>query len=89
MFVIEDDFHAETLKGRYETFQDALSELTRIAEIPWDEAPNVAPCQSWKTCGRRYMVIEYDDEYSPWKQLTCKSVLEVSADGVVWLDGSH
>ena len=36
MFVIEDDIHAETLKGRYANFQDAMAEIKRLAEISWD-----------------------------------------------------
>lgn len=83
MFVIEDEAHAEP-QGEFATFQDALTELRRRAAIPWDRPPNVAPCQAWKTCGRRYEVIEYDARSTPWRELRRSLVLEVSAEGAKW-----
>jgi len=84
MFVIEDELHGELQDGKFATLQDAISELKRIAKIPWDQAPNKAPCQSWRTCGRNYAVIDYDDSCSPWKELSRTYVLDVSAAGVKW-----
>lgn len=84
MFVIEDDLHGELQDGQFATRQDAISELKRRAKIPWDQAPNKAPCQSWRTCGRNYAVIEYDDSCSPWKELSRIYVLKVFATGVMW-----
>jgi hypothetical protein len=52
MFVIEDEAHADQF-GEYISFEDAIAELRRLSATPWDEAPNVAPCTSWRTCGRR------------------------------------
>jgi hypothetical protein len=83
MFVIEDEAHAEP-QGEFDTFEDALAELRRRAAIPWDQPPNVAPCASWKTCGRRYEVIEYDTSQTPWRELTRVPVLDVSATGPKW-----
>ena len=83
MFVIEDDIHAE-MHGQYSSFDEALDELRRRAGIPWDEAPNVAPCTNWKNCGRQYVVIEYDDSRRPWRELRRVLVLEVCAAGVKW-----
>lgn len=57
MFVIEDDEHAEEL-GRYPHRVDAITELRRLSQLPWDEDPNRAPCQNWQTCGRSYVLIE-------------------------------
>jgi hypothetical protein len=62
MFVIEDEIHAE----HHGHFGDA--ELRRRAKIPWDEAPNVAPCMSWPTCERDYVILEFDDSSTPWKE---------------------
>lgn len=84
MFVIEDELHAELQDGDFATLQDAISELKRRAKIPWDQVPNQAPCQSWRTCGRRYAVIVYDDTHSPWKELSRTYVLEVLATGITW-----
>jgi hypothetical protein len=83
MFVIEDEAHDEP-QGEFETFQDALAELHRRAAIPWDRQPNVAPCKSWRTCGRRYEVVEYDARQTPWRELDRVFVLDVSAAGVTW-----
>ncbi|MGD9645492.1 MAG: hypothetical protein AB7U73_07255 [Pirellulales bacterium] len=86
MIVIEDEQHAE-LVGQFSSLEHALAELRRLAITPWDQHPNVAPCTGWRTCGRTYAVVEYDDTQSPWKELRRIPVLEVSAAGVNWADG--
>jgi hypothetical protein len=83
MFVIEDEIHAEW-QGRYASFEEAIGELQRRAAVPWNLPPNVAPCMSWKTCGREYVIIEFDDSLLPWKPLRRVCVLEVSSSGVKW-----
>jgi hypothetical protein len=83
MFLIEDEIHAEH-QGQFASFDEAIAELRRRIEIPWDQPPNVAPCMSWKTCGREYVVIEYDDSHQPWNQIRRVPVVEVSASGVKW-----
>ena len=87
MFVLEDEAHAEQ-QGQFETFEDALAELRRRANVPWDREPNVAPCTSWRTCGRRYEIIEYDAGATPWRELRRVLVLEVSAAGTNWVDSA-
>ena len=84
MFVIEDESHAEPQSGVYQTFDDALKELRRRAEISWDKEPNQAPCTSWRSCGRRYEIIEYDTSTSPWNLLSRFLALEIDAEGVRW-----
>jgi hypothetical protein len=84
MYILEDQIHAELQNGKFSTFAEALTELRRRALIPWNITPNVAPCTSWKTCGRIYEIIEYDDTQMPWKELSRVSALEISADGVKW-----
>jgi hypothetical protein len=83
MFVIEDQNHAEP-QGQYASLDEALSELRRRQDIPWNKTPNVAPCQSWETCGRDYEIIEYDDSGSPWHEIRRYSGLKISASGVKW-----
>jgi hypothetical protein len=83
MFIIEDEIHAEQL-GEYASFDQALAELRRRANIPWDQPPNVAPCLSWKTCGRDYIIIDYDDSRLPWEERRRVPVLSVSSSGVKW-----
>jgi hypothetical protein len=85
MFIIEDELHAEHQDGTFASFEQALAELKRRAALPWDQAPNVAPCTSWRTCGRNYEIIEFDDSALPWKQLSRVPALEVSAKGAKWL----
>jgi len=84
MITIEDESHAETL-GQYPNFQAALIELKRLAKIPWDKEPNLAPCTNWKTCGRMYEIIEREDSLSHWKEVRRIPALEVSALGIKWL----
>jgi hypothetical protein len=86
MFVIEDEMHADTF-GRYATRGEAEAELRRLASLPWNEEPNVCPCTSWRTCGRRYHLIEYDTAHTPWRKLAETPALEVSATGTRWLGG--
>lgn len=83
LFVIEDEAHAEW-SGEFRTFGEALEELTRRSKLPWDKEPNQAPCQSWATCGRDYVVIEFDDQVSPWREVQRTGVLKVGANGVSW-----
>jgi len=83
VFLIEDEIHSAD-QGRFATRADALAELKRLALIPWDNEPNLAPCTSWKTCGRDYVVIEYDDSNGGWHELSREMVLRISALGIEW-----
>lgn len=83
MFVVEDEVHAE-LQGEFESLESALGELRRRASIPWDAVPNVAPCAGWRTCGRRYEVVEYDTTELPWRERRRLHILDISSDGVRW-----
>ena len=85
LFVIEDELHAES-QGECGDFNSALVELRRRALIAWDQSPNVAPCTSWRTCGRNYDIVEYDDAQSPWQEIRRIRALEISANGVKWVD---
>ena len=86
MFIIEDERHAELQEGEFVTFEEALAELQHRAQLPWNEHPNVAPCRSWRTCGRSYEIIEYDDSTVPWIELSRVAVLGVSSEGARWHD---
>jgi len=86
MVTIEDNIHCD-MHGEYETFEDAIAELRIRATIPWDQRPNLAPCTSWKTCGREYSVIEYNTSQMPWQLLRTVPVLNVSANAVEWMTG--
>ena len=86
MFAIEDEQHAEPQEGRFLSLADALAELKRRAALPWDQLPNVAPCTSWRTCGRTYEIVEYDTSARPWKELRRIPCLRISSDGVQWLN---
>jgi len=84
MFVIEDEIHADFI-GEYATIAEAIAVLRRFRGIPWDQRPNVAPCTSWRTCERRYQIIEFDTTFKPWRQIRCVPALNVSARGTEWL----
>lgn len=86
MFVIEDEIHCDW-HGQYGNFDDAVAELRRRATLPWDQPPNAAPCTSSKTCGREYVIIEFDDSSLPWKELRRVPAFDVSAAGVKWASG--
>src|SRR3712207_4925857 len=86
MFVIEDELHAEWI-GEFSTYEEVLAEVRRLANVPWNQRPNCAPCMSWRTCGRDYWLLEYDETQLPWTQVRRVRVLEVSAEGVRWADG--
>ena len=82
--MIEDEQHAEPQAGEFTSLADAVAELKRRAELPWDQPPNVAPCTSWRTCRRTYEVVEYDTSVTPWKDLRRIPYLEISSAGVQW-----
>jgi len=85
MFRIEDDIHAELQEGAYTTFDEAMTELRRRARLPWNETPNIPPCTSWRTCERKYTIIEYDESVDPWHELRRTPALSLSAKAVRWL----
>jgi hypothetical protein len=85
VFIIEDELHAEHQGGEFLTFADAIAELERRAAIPWDETPNLAPCKRWRTCGRRYEIIEFDMTVEPWRELRRFPALSIRAKGIEWL----
>ena len=84
MFIIEDEWHAEHI-GEFTNKPEALAELERLAAVPWDEAPNLCPCISWRTCGRRYHIIEYDIAWTPWRRISDEVLLDVSSKGTAWI----
>ena len=88
MFVVRDEWHADDI-GEFDSRAEAHAELQRLADIPWNEAPNLCPCRSWRTCGRSYHIIEYDTSGTPWRQISYDALLDVSAKATVWLSTSE
>ena len=84
MYLIEDQSHSEWQEPRFQSFDQAMAELRRRANIPWNEEPNVAPCQNWQKCGREYAIIEFD--WATKRELSRVVVLEISAEGVRWVN---
>lgn len=68
--------------GDFPALVEALAELQRLATVPWDQLPNRAPCTSWRTCGRSYELIEYDEAET---EIRRSLVMEIGASGVMWL----
>ena len=83
-FYLEDELHCDQW-GPYESWAAAMAELRRFAAIAWDSPPNLAPCQSWRKCGRRYLILEYDTTQDPWQQVQRVHFMDVRADGVHWV----
>ena len=81
MYIIEDELHAEHL-GQFLTMKLALTEILSLSRIPWDQEPNQAPCMSWKTCGREYVIIEFDDSTTPWVEVRRIKALSISSAGL-------
>ncbi len=48
------------------------------------QTSHLAPCQSWRTCGRDYEIIEYETSSLPRTQVKHYAGLEVSAKGIAW-----
>lgn len=82
-YVIEEEWHC-SLEWEYNTFQEALDELKRRSEIPWNIEPNKAPCMSWESCSKLYVIIEYDISITPYIMLDKKEILEISSKWVDW-----
>ena len=83
-FVIEDDFHAEAMGEPFGNVRDAVAELLRLGELPWDSVPNRAPCVGWDACGRDYWLIEYEGDAS-WRRRRGLFVMRMGAGGAHWI----
>lgn len=86
MYIIEDELHAEAI-GEFASFEEVVRELQRLAALPWDQPPNLAPCTSWARCRSDYQIVEYDATQRPWQELSRIQALSVSAAGVIWSAG--
>jgi hypothetical protein len=84
MFIIEDERHGEWM-GDYGTRDEAIAKLRYLSKVPWNEAPNIAPCASWESWGRRYELVEIDLAAVPSRELHRQAVLNVSSGCVEWL----
>ncbi|HEX8463896.1 MAG TPA: hypothetical protein VF627_04695 [Abditibacterium sp.] len=83
MFVINDESHAEWM-GEHDTFESALAQIQDWTALVWSQAPNVAPCQSWRTCGRSYEIQQWDNTVKPWTLIESTPIVEIDARGVRW-----
>jgi hypothetical protein len=83
IFIVEDEVHAAWL-GEYPSFAAALADLKDRSAKPWDSKENVAPCSSWKTCERQYLIIEYDNTHQPWTEIARTPIFTISQQGIVW-----
>ena len=83
-FWLHDYLHDESL-GPFSNRDEAIAEAVRVAAIPWNAPPNLAPCVDWETCGRDYAVVEYDTSDGGHKEVAALPVLRIDRDGVRWL----
>ena len=84
--MLHDELHDESA-GSFDSLGSAIGEARRLASIPWDAEPNVAPCANWRNYGRAYEVVEYNDSALPWRELMVLPVFSITADGVRWATG--
>lgn len=84
-FSLFDEIHCEHVDS-YPNFADALAEVARRCELPWDASPNRAPCRSWKTCGRKYQIREYASKTSSTLLGSC-DICDVNSTGIAWHSG--
>jgi hypothetical protein len=82
IFVLEDEFHAEVI-ARFSTRDEAWQAVRKRASDP-GSIENRAPCTSWSTCKREYVIVEYDVSKQPWIQLSRQSVLTVEQGRAIW-----
>lgn len=61
-----------------------MAELLRLGELPWDSAPNRAPCVGWDACGRDYWLIEYEGD-APWHCRRRLFVMRMGSGGAQWI----
>lgn len=86
MFHIVDEDHGDGT-GVFVLLDAALGELKRLARTPWDAWPNRAPCMSWPSCGRWWVISEApqaSDASGPWRVVV---TLAVSQAGTRWFVG--
>ena len=77
-WVVEDDTHAELI-GEFPSRKAAIEELRRLATQSWDGPDNRAPCTSWETCTRRYVLRRADAAYGEGEE-----ALHVGSKGTRW-----
>lgn len=82
-FVITDQIHDEDF-GTFDSFDEAVLELKKIADIPWNKEPNLSLCESQETCGREYEIVEYNTESEPWQHIKTTPALSVFAELTKW-----
>lgn len=78
-YVISEKYHC-WIHWEFDTFEDALCELHRKIDLPWDNEENRCPCTSWKTCSMYYEVCKYN-----WSHLlSSEDIVEISSKWVDW-----
>jgi hypothetical protein len=83
---IVDQIHIDYLPGQFTSLGAVVEEFHRLATVPWDQDPNLAPCTSWRTCGRIWTAGEYKvpGRGARWLDDIWE---EVKANGVTWSGG--
>jgi len=55
-FELRDHLHDET-HGHFGSRNEAIAEAARLAALPWNQTPNLAPCARWDSCGRKLLEV--------------------------------
>ncbi len=85
LFQIYDLKHSDVV-GSYNSLDESIAMLRKLAVLPWDEEPNRCPCKQWKRCSKQYEIRVFDISNEQW-QLLKKTVplLSVSFNETKWL----
>jgi hypothetical protein len=83
VYFIEDETHSVHIAQK-NTFLEALRAIEEYSKLKWDEPPNKCPCRSWKTCHRKYTIIEGRTIDGKWSHISTTPICDVSANGVFW-----
>jgi len=82
-YIIEDQIHCEWI-WKYNSISDATSELQRLLKLPWNKDKNLAPCMSYKTCGREYELIEYNIKWDIWDEVSRYPIFDIKSSGIIF-----
>lgn len=94
-YLIEDDLHADSLGETYSTLEDALAEVHRIINLPFEQEPHTPPCTSWRQCQREIVIREVRTLPArpkwgrPRTSFVLIPILTTSVNGVVWAEEKY
>lgn len=85
IFLIDDEFHSDTVGDSYTSFDDAMCALRKILSMSFNEVPHRPPCENWKDCQRDWFINKYlVVTHSEWQHIEQTHVAKSTFQGVDW-----